>query len=74
MKIKDIAAKKDKDLDKFITDQQGKLLKLRFDISTKESNKVSSISEVRKSIAKALTIKNQRKLAAEEVKESKETK
>jgi len=74
MKIKDIATKKDKDLEKFIADQQGKLLKLRFEISTKESSKVSSVSEVSKNIAKALTIVNQRKLAVKETKEVKETK
>lgn len=66
MKIKDIAVKKEKDLEKFISDQKGKLLKLQFDIASKESNKVGDVKKIKKDIAKALTVKRQRELVKEE--------
>ncbi len=74
MKIKEIAEKKDKELDKFINDSKGKLLKLSFDVRTKESNKVRELRAIKKDIAKALTVKRQRELVAEENKTNKEKK
>lgn len=69
MKIKEIAQKKDKDLDKFIEAQKESLLKLSFGIATKESNKVRDIRKIKKDIARALTVKKERELSSEEVKE-----
>lgn len=74
MKIKEIAAKKEKELDKFIADQEGKLLKLTFDISTKESTKVRDIRKIKKEMARALTVKRERELVKEEAKETEEKK
>jgi len=62
----EIAEKKDKELDKFIADQKAKLLKLIFDVRTKESNKVRALRVIKKDIARALTVKKERELAREE--------
>lgn len=72
MKIKEIAEKKDKELEKFIADQKAKLLKLTFDVATKESGKVRDIRIIKKDIARALTVKREREIvmSESEVKES----
>ncbi|MDO8507727.1 MAG: 50S ribosomal protein L29 [bacterium] len=74
MKIKEIAEKKDKELDKFIADQKAKLLKSSFDVATKETGKVREIRVIKKDIARALTVKRERELVQEEAVKSKETK
>lgn len=74
MKIKEIADKKDKELEKFISDSKAKLLKLSFDVRTKESNKVRDIRNLKKDIAKALTVKRQRELINAKEKAEKEKK
>ena len=74
MKIKEIAEKRDKELAKFITDSKAKLLKLSFDIRTKESNKVRDIRVLKKDIARALTVKREREIVAEEKDKDKEKK
>ncbi len=66
MRPEEIAEKKDKELDKFIADQKAKLLKLIFDVRTKESNKVRALRVIKKDIARALTVKKERELAREE--------
>ncbi len=66
MKIKEIAQKKDKELDKFIKDSKEKLLKLHFDVATKESNKVRDIRKLKKDLARALTVKRERELVKED--------
>ncbi len=71
MKIKEIAEKKDKELDKFIADQKAKLLKLTFDVATKESGKVRDIRVIKRDIARALTVRRERELVKGET-ESKE--
>lgn len=63
MKIKEIAGKKDKELDKFIADSKAKLLKASFDVRTKESNKVRALRVIKKDVARALTVKRERELA-----------
>ncbi len=72
MKIKEIAGKKEKELDRLIKDSREKLLKLSFEVATKESNKVRDIRKLKKDLARALTVKRERELAAEEA--DKETK
>lgn len=74
MKIKEIGDMKDKELDKFITDQKAKLLKSSFDVATKETGKVRDIRVIKKDIARALTVKKERELAREEAQKSEETK
>lgn len=74
MKIKEIAEKKDKELDKFIADQKAKLLKSSFDVTTKETGKVREIRVIKKDIARALTVRRERELARVEAAKSKETK
>lgn len=74
MKTKEIGDMKDKELDKFITDQKAKLLKSSFDVATKETGKVRDIRVIKKDIAKALTIKRERELVREEAQKSKEIK
>lgn len=74
MKIKEIGGMKDKELEKFISDQKAKLLKASFDVATKESGKVREIRVIKKDIAKALTVKRERELAVKEVAKEKEKK
>lgn len=74
MKIKEIAEKKDKELDKFIADQKAKLLKSSFDVATKESGKVRELRAIKKDIARALTVKRERELIQEETQKGKEAK
>jgi ribosomal protein L29 len=66
MKIKEIAEKRNKELVKFITDSKAKLLKLSFDVRTKESNKVRDIRALRRDIARALTVKKEREIVNQE--------
>jgi len=74
MKAKQIAEKKEKELEKFITDTKNNLLKLSFDVRTKESNKVRDIRKLKRDLARAQTIKRERELAEEEAKQDKEKK
>jgi len=74
VKIKEIGNKKDKELVKFINDLKAKLLKTSFDVRTKESNKVREIRAIKKDIARALTVKRERELTAEEKGADKEKK
>lgn len=74
MKIKEIGDMKDKELDKFISDQKAKLLKSSFDVATKETSKVREIRIIKKDIARSLTVKRERELVQEEAQKGKETK
>lgn len=74
MKIKEIGEKKDKELDKFISDSKAKLLKASFDVATKETGKVREIRVLKRDIARALTVKRERELVQEETDQKKEDK
>lgn len=65
MKIKEIAQKKEKDLDKFIKDQKENLLKMSFNIATKETSKVREVRAAKKDIARAMTVKRERELVTQ---------
>ncbi|MDD3480802.1 MAG: 50S ribosomal protein L29 [Patescibacteria group bacterium] len=66
MKVKDIVAKKDQDLVKKLSDLEEELVKLRFQIATKESDKSASIVSTKKDIARIKTILREREIGREE--------
>lgn len=68
MKIKDLRALKDDELRSKITDAKKELLELRMKKSTGSLEKPSRINELRKGIARAMTILRERELESEETK------
>lgn len=66
MKVRDIAAKSDKELAGFVTDAEAKLRTVIIESRTKESKNVKLILAARKDLARALTITRQRQLGQEE--------
>lgn len=66
MKIKEIAAKKDKELLTELDQTQAKLTKLRFEVAAKESDKTSDIDKMKKDIARIKTILREREIQREE--------
>ena len=68
MKIKDLRALKDDELRTKITDAKKELLELRVKKSTGTLEKPSRINELRKGIARAMTILRERELESEETK------
>ena len=68
MKIKDLRKLKDDELKVKITDAKKELLELRVKKSTGTLEKPSRINELRKGIARAMTILRERELESEETK------
>ena len=68
MKIKDLRALKDDELKIKIADAKKELLELRIKKSTGTLEKPSRINELRKGIARAMTILRERELESEETK------
>ena len=68
MKIKDIRALKDDELKAKIIDAKKELFELRLKKSTGTLEKPSRINELRKGIARAMTILRERELESEETK------
>ena len=68
MKIKDLRVLSDEDLKNKITEAKKELLDLRIKKSTGTLEKPSRINELRKGIARAMTILRERKLESEETK------
>lgn len=66
MKIKEIAAKKDKELLAELDQVQAKLTKLRFEVAAKESDKTSDVDKMKKDIARIKTILREREIQREE--------
>ena len=66
MKIKDLRALSDEELRTKITDAKKELLELRVKKSTGSLDKPSRINELRKGIARALTILKERELSESE--------
>jgi large subunit ribosomal protein L29 len=66
MKVKEIVAKKDADLKNQLGDLRNQLIILRFEIATKESDKVREIGKTKKAIARIQTILRERELQREE--------
>ncbi len=69
MKVKDIAAKNDKELAVLIADRRKQVADLVIASRTKESKNVKAILAARKQLARSLTIAHQRQLGAEETNE-----
>ena len=68
MKIKDLRALKDEELKNKIIDAKKELLELRVKKSTGTLDRPSRINELRKGIARALTILKERELESEDEK------
>ncbi|EKE16142.1 MAG: hypothetical protein ACD_11C00029G0022 [uncultured bacterium] len=58
MKIQEIRDMKKEELEKFVEEKRALAVKLRFDIATKQTKNNKEYSQVRKDIARALTILN----------------
>lgn len=71
MKIKEIVAKKDIELKKDLKSLSDSLTKLKFEVSTKESDKSSDIKKIRRQIAQVRTILREREIQREEKDEKK---
>jgi large subunit ribosomal protein L29 len=66
MKVNEIVAKKDSELLGKVRELRDQLIKLRFDIATKESTKSAEVSKHKKTIARVQTILRERELQREE--------
>jgi len=64
MKSKDIVLKKDNVLRKDLTDLRKSLEKARFEISTKEEKDMKKIKNIKRDIARILTIFREREIEA----------
>ncbi len=71
MKISDIVAKKDQDLEKKLAELGEQLTKSRFQIATKESDKTAEIKKIKTDIARIKTILREREILREEEKDEK---
>ena len=60
MKLKDIVAKTDKELQDLVFDQQKKLAEVVVEMRTKQVTNVKQITGIKKTIARALTIQSER--------------
>jgi large subunit ribosomal protein L29 len=68
MKVKEIAAKTDKELLKELNDLTVKYTKVQFEIATRETNNHTELAKVRKNIAQIKTILREREIQREESK------
>lgn len=66
MKIKDIAAKSDKELTALIAEQQAQLTKLLIQSRTQKMPNVKQIQAVKKTIARAKTLTREREITQQE--------
>jgi large subunit ribosomal protein L29 len=71
MKVKEIAEKKDKELQKELSDLNIKHTKVRFEVSTRETNKHTELKEIRRQKARIKTILREREIQREESKDEK---
>lgn len=69
---KDLRKKTNDELAEIVTKLKSQLLEIRFSVASGETDKVNNAAEIRKTIARALTILNEREFQQEQVnKESK---
>lgn len=61
MEIKEIRKKTDKELTKFLAEQRDKLRDLRFKISSRQHKNYKEMGEVKREIARILTVMNERR-------------
>lgn len=71
MKINEITAKKDQDLNKKLGEIEEELTKLKFQLATKESDKSADMGKLRKDMARIKTIQREREIQREEEKDEK---
>lgn len=69
---KDLRKKTNDELAEIVTKLKSQLLEIRFSVASGETEKLGNAAEIRKTIARALTILNERELQAEQT--NKETK
>ncbi len=60
--VNDLRKKSNEELTQIITKLKTKLLEIKFSIASGEEDKVDNAAEIRKTIARALTIINEREL------------
>ena len=60
--VNDLRKKSNEELTQIITKLKTKLLEIKFSIASGEEDKVDNVAEIRKTIARALTIINEREL------------
>lgn len=72
MKVKEVLAKKDDDLNRDLDVLYGKLSKIRFEIVTKQEKNVSEVKKVKQDIARIKTILREREIGKEEQNEKKD--
>ena len=73
MKIKEIVAKKDAELIKEVTILKDKLLKIKFEVATKETNQHTDVKKLKTDIARINTILREREIQREEEKNEKKS-
>jgi large subunit ribosomal protein L29 len=66
MKIKELRQKTEKELKDILAENRTKLGKLKFDLASKKLKNVSEIKELRREIARILTILNKKDETREE--------
>ncbi|MCV3728406.1 MULTISPECIES: 50S ribosomal protein L29 [Ureaplasma] len=62
---KDLAKKTSAELQKIVTDLKARLLELRFAAANGENEKTHNVKEIRRTIARALTILTEREMTLE---------
>ena len=74
--VNDLRKKSNEELTQIITKLKTKLLEIKFSIASGEEDKVDNVAEIRKTIARALTIINEREsnINNQNVKTTKSTK
>ncbi len=71
MKVKEIVQKKDKELQTDLAKLQDNLVKIRFEVAAKETNKHTEIKKIKKEVAQIKTILKEREIQREEEDEKK---
>lgn len=71
MKIKEIAAKKDKELMSELDTLKNKLTKVRFEVASRETNIHTEIGKIKKDIARINTILKEREIQRNEEQDEK---
>ena len=68
MKLSEIVAKKDAELQRELKELSDKLLKTKFEVATKETNQHTEVGKIKRDIARIKTILREREIQREEEK------
>jgi large subunit ribosomal protein L29 len=71
MKVKEIVAKKDAELTRELGLLKDKLLKVKFEVATRETNQHTDVAKIKRDIARISTILREREIQREEEKNEK---